>query len=85
MADAKIVIDTELKTDKLKNKLDKLNNDIERQTGKIKELDAQYKQLLSGEGTPTVNPEFERLNKQLEKAKAALAGYNAELKRMPHR
>lgn len=82
MADAKIVIDTELKTDKLKNKLDKLNNDIERQTGKIKELDAQYKQLLSGEGTPTVNPEFERLNKQLEKAKAALAGYNEELKRI---
>lgn len=82
MADAKIVIDTELKTDKLKNKLDKLNNDIERQTGKIKELDSQYKQLLSGEGTPTVNPEFERLNKQLEKAKAALAGYNEELKRI---
>lgn len=82
MADAKIVIDTELKTDKLKNKLDKLNNDIERQTGKIKELDAQYKQLLSGEGTPAVNPEFERLNKQLEKAKAALAGYNEELKRI---
>lgn len=79
MADGTIVIDTELKTDKLKNKLAKLNNDIERQTGKVKELQAEYDRLLSGEGAPTENPAVEKLNKQLEKAKGDLTSYYAEL------
>lgn len=82
MADGTIVIDTELKTDKLKNKLDKLNNDIERQTGKVKELQAEYDRLLSGEGAPAENPAVEKLNKQLEKAKGDLTSYYAELERI---
>ena len=82
MADGTIVIDTELKTDKLKNKLDKLNNDIERQTGKVKELQAEYDRLLSGEGAPAENPAIEKLNKQLEKAKGDLTSYYAELERI---
>lgn len=82
MADGTIVIDTELKTDKLKNKLAKLNNDIERQTGKVKELQAEYDRLLSGEGAPTENPAVEKLNKQLEKAKGDLTSYYAELERI---
>lgn len=80
MADGTIVIDTELKTDKLKNKLDKLNNDIERQTGKVKELQAEYDRLLSGEGAPAENPAFTKITNQIEKAEAALNGYVAELK-----
>lgn len=82
VADGTIVIDTELKTDKLKNKLDKLNNDIERQTGKVKELQAEYDRLLSGEGAPAENPAVEKLNKQLEKAKGDLTSYYAELERI---
>ena len=82
MADGTIVIDTELKTDKLKNKLAKLNNDIERQTGKVKELQAEYDRLLSGEGTPAENPAVEKLNKQLEKAKGDLTSYYAELEKI---
>lgn len=82
MADGTIVIDTELKTDKLKNKLDKLNNDIERQTVKVKELQAEYDRLLSGEGAPAENPAVEKLNKQLEKAKGDLTSYYAELERI---
>lgn len=82
MADGTIVIDTELKTDKLKNKLDKLNNDIERQTGKVKELQAEYDRLLSGEGAPAENPAVEKLNKQLEKAKGDLTSYYAELEKI---
>lgn len=82
MADGTIVIDTELKTDKLKNKLGKLNNDIERQTGKVKELQAEYDRLLSGEGAPAENPAVEKLNKQLEKAKGDLTSYYAELERI---
>lgn len=82
MADGTIVIDTELKTDKLKNKLDKLNNDIERQTGKVKELQAEYDRLLSGEGAPAENPVVEKLNKQLEKAKGDLTSYYAELEKI---
>ena len=82
MADGTIVIDTELKTDKLKNKLDKLNNDIERQTGKIKELQAEYDRLLSGEGAPAENPAVVKLNKQLEKAKGDLTSYYAELEKI---
>lgn len=82
MADGTIVIDTELKTDKLKNKLDKLNNDIERQTGKVKELQAEYDRLLSGEGAPAENPAVVKLNKQLEKAKGDLTSYYAELEKI---
>lgn len=82
MADGTIVIDTELKTDKLKNKLAKLNNDIERQTGKVKELQAEYDRLLSGEGAPAENPAVEKLNKQLEKAKGDLTSYYAELEKI---
>lgn len=82
MADGTIVIDTELKTDKLKNKLGKLNNDIERQTGKVKELQAEYDRLLSGEGAPAENPAVEKLNKQLEKSKGDLTSYYAELERI---
>lgn len=82
MADGTIVIDTELKTDKLKNKLDKLNNDIERQTGKVKELQAEYDRLLSGEGAPAENPAVEKLNKQLEKTKGDLTSYYAELEKI---
>lgn len=82
MADGTIVIDTELKTDKLKNKLAKLNNDIERQTGKVKELQAEYDRLLSGEGAPAENPAVEKLNKKLEKAKGDLTSYYAELEKI---
>ena len=82
MADGTIVIDTELKTDKLKNKLAKLNNDIERQTGKVKELQAEYDRLLSGEGAPAENPAVVKLNKQLEKAKGDLTSYYAELEKI---
>lgn len=82
MADGTIIIDTELKTDKLKNKLDKLNNDIERQTGKVKNLQAEYDKLLSGEGTPAVNPAVEKLSKQLDKARNDLEAYNAELEKI---
>ena len=82
MADGTIVIDTELKTDKLKNKLDKLNNDIERQTGKVKELQAEYDRLLSGEGAPAENPAVVKLNKQFEKAKGDLTSYYAELEKI---
>lgn len=45
MADGTIVIDTELKTDKLRNKLDKLNNDIERQRTKVHDLQLEYDRL----------------------------------------
>ena len=82
MADGTIIIDTELKTDKLKNKLDKLNNDIERQTGKVKALQAEYDKLLSGEGTPAVNPAVEKLSKQLGKARTDLEAYNTELEKI---
>ena len=82
MADGTIIIDTELKTDKLKNKLDKLNNDIERQTGKVKNLQAEYDKLLSGEGAPAVNPAVEKLSKQLDKARTDLEAYNAELEKI---
>lgn len=82
MADGTIIIDTELKTDKLKNKLDKLNNDIERQTGKVKNLQAEYDKLLGGEGTPAVNPAVEKLSKQLDKARTDLEAYNAELEKI---
>lgn len=82
MADGTIVIDTDLSTDKLKNKLNKLNNDIERQTGKVKALQAEYDKLLSGEGAPAVNPEFEKLTKQLDKADAALEEYRLEVERV---
>lgn len=81
MADGTIVLETDLNTQKLKNKLDKLNNDIERQTSKIKDLQAQYDRALSGEGV-TANPAFDRLSKQLEKAKADLTGYEAELQKI---
>lgn len=81
MADGTIVLETDLNTQKLKNKLDKLNNDIERQTSKIKDLQAQYDRAISGEGV-TENPAFDRLNKQLEKAKADLTGYEAELQKI---
>lgn len=81
MADGTIVLETDLNTQKLKNKLDKLNNDIERQTSKIKDLQAQYDRAISGEGV-TANPAFDRLNKQLEKAKADLTGYEAELQKI---
>lgn len=79
MADGTIVIDTELKTDKLKNKLDKLNNDIERQTGKVKELQAEYDRLLSGEGAPAENPAFSKMELKIAKAEAALKDYKNEL------
>ena len=82
MADGTIVIDTDLSTDKLKNKLNKLNNDIERQTGKVKSLQAEYDKLLSGEGAPAVNPAVEKLTKQLDKAKTDLDDYNAELEKI---
>ena len=82
MADGTIVIDTDLSTDKLKNKLNKLNNDIERQTGKVQSLQAEYDKLLSGEGAPTVNPAVEKLTKQLNKAKADLQAYNTELEKI---
>ncbi len=82
MADGTIVIDTDLSTDKLKNKLNKLNNDIDRQTGKVKALQAEYDKLLSGEGAPAVNPEFEKLTKQLDKADAALEEYRLEVERV---
>lgn len=81
MADGTIVIETDLETKKLKNKLDKLSNDIQRQTGKIKELQEQYDRALSGDGV-TANPAFERLSKQLEKAKSDLTGYEAELQKI---
>lgn len=81
MADGTIVLETDLNTQKLKNKLDKLNNDIERQTSKIKDLQAQYDRALSGEGV-TANPAFDRLSKQLEKAKADLTGYETELQKI---
>lgn len=80
MADGTIVIDAELKTDKLKNELDKLNNDIEWQTREVKKLQAEYDRLLSGEGAPTENPAFTKITNQIEKAEAALNGYVAELK-----
>lgn len=79
MADGTIVIDTELKTDKLKNKLAKLNNDIERQTGKVKELQAEYDRLLSGEGAPAENPAFSKMELKIAKAEAALKDYKNEL------
>lgn len=79
MADGTIVIDTELKTDKLKNKLAKLNNDIERQTGKVKELQAEYDRLLSGEGAPAENPAFSKMGLKIAKAEAALKDYKNEL------
>lgn len=82
MADGTIVIDTDLSTDKLKNKLNKLNNDIERQTGKVKSLQAEYDKLLSGEGAPAVNPAVEKLTKQLDKAKTDFDDYNAELEKI---
>lgn len=81
MADGTIVIETDLETKKLNNKLDKLSNDIQRQTGKIKELQEQYDRALSGDGV-TANPAFERLSKQLEKAKSDLSGYEAELQKI---
>jgi hypothetical protein len=80
VADGTIVIDAELKTDKLKNELDKLNNDIEWQTREVKKLQAEYDRLLSGEGAPTENPAFTKITNQIEKAEAALNGYVAELK-----
>jgi len=82
VADGTIVIDAELKADKLKNDLDKLNNDIEWQTGKVKKLQAEYDRLLSGEGAPAENQAVVKLNKQLEKAKGDLTSYYAELERI---
>lgn len=79
MADGTIVIETDLKTDKLKNKLNKLNNDIERQTGKIKELQEQYDRAISGDGN-VENPAFVKMEERINKAAAALDDYYAELK-----
>lgn len=45
MADGTIVINSDLKTDKLKNKLAKLNNDIERQINKVHDLQREYDRL----------------------------------------
>lgn len=79
MADGIIVIDAELKTDILKNNLAKLNNDIERQTGKVKKLQAEYDRLLSGEGAPSENPAFSKMELKIAKAEAALKDYKNEL------
>lgn len=79
MADGTIVLETDLNTQKLKNKLDKLNNDIERQTSKIKDLQAQYDRAVSGEGA-VENPAFTKMEERINKATAALDGYYAELK-----
>lgn len=79
MADGTIVIETDLETKKLKNKLDKLNNDIERQTSKIKELQEQYDRAISGDGA-VENPAFAKIVERIDKATAALDDYYAELK-----
>lgn len=98
VADGTIVIDTELRTDKLKNKLDKLNNDIERQANKVHDLQLEYDRLndaltdarMAGS---MVNPEdaenAERARLELERAQIQLnqmqtnaAGTTEQLRQM---
>lgn len=45
MADGTITIDTEINTEKLKNKLDKINIDIEKQKNKVTDLEKEYNRL----------------------------------------
>lgn len=98
VADGTIVINTELRTDKLKNKLDKLNNDIERQANKVHDLQLEYDRLndaltdarMAGS---MVNPEdaenAERARLELERAQIQLnqmqtnaAGTTEQLRQM---
>lgn len=84
MADGTIVIDTRLETDKLKNKLAKLNNDIERQTGKVKELKAEYDRLNSSMKTPKTDSPGQILP-GIDKAEGKLKEYYAELESIKQR
>lgn len=47
-ADGSIVIETDIKTEKARNKLEKLNNDMARQAQKIEALNKKHEQLMSG-------------------------------------
>ena len=83
MADGIIVIDTELKSDRLRNKLDKLNNDIERQRTKVHDLQIEYDRLndaltdAKARGA-YINPEdvaaTDQARLNLERGKIALEG-----------
>lgn len=71
-ADGSIAIETDIKTEKLRNKLDKLNNDIERQARKVAELGDKYNELMEGSGEDELQREIESARLELERAQIAL-------------
>lgn len=66
-ADGSIVIETDIKTEKLRNKLAKLNNDIERQNLKVSQLTQKYNTLLEGGNKDELESKLVALNNTFEK------------------
>lgn len=66
-ADGTIVIETDIRTEKLRNKLDKLNNDIERQAHKVAELGDKYNELMEGSGEDELQRELVELENRYER------------------
>lgn len=87
MADGKIVIETELKTDKLKARLAGLNADIEKQMRKVEELARAYEEwnnIASSEKTdlgrvlPETQYNLENARIELDKGQATLQRMQAD-------
>lgn len=65
-ADGSIVIETDITTEKIRNKLNRLNNDIERQSAKVEQLAQKYQSLLDGGNNEAMQSKLVALNNTFE-------------------